>query len=186
LATTNKKHYKDLAKKMSRSAISSSLQWYSNRIRLATGQVIQKGKYYSTVEDIAKGGVFQYTYDPKWKDTLPYYDMFPLVVPIEMKRNGWLGINLHYYPPELRAALFDDIVQASNKKKGSSRLMIAYSWIEAYKNFDLIQHGLKRYLFLHVTSPVVRIEEPEWDFIIPLPSQQFRKKSAEYVWNAIP
>ena len=42
------------------------------------------------------GRMSMFIYDPKLKDKLPYYDTFPLVLPIETYSNGFLGINLHY------------------------------------------------------------------------------------------
>ena len=40
------------------------------------------------------GKMYFYFYDPKTKDTMPYYDRFPLVIPIEMYRveGGWKQI----------------------------------------------------------------------------------------------
>ena len=93
-----------------RKAVNASMDWYRNRIRIATGKEIST-KGFSTVQDIRNGGVFQYVYDPKHRDTLPYYDKFPLIIPIEMTKNGWLAINLHYLPPMIRAVIFDDILK---------------------------------------------------------------------------
>src|SRR4051812_30598339 len=56
-------------------------------------------------EDI--GTMIMYFYDAKLKDVLPYWDQFPLVFPIEIYDDGFLGINLHYLPPMLRAKLMD-------------------------------------------------------------------------------
>ena len=38
-------------------------------------------------------------YDPKYKKTLPYYDTFPLVLPLERIPGGFAGINFHYLRP---------------------------------------------------------------------------------------
>ena len=46
-------------------------------------------------------------YDPKFKKTLPYYDTFPLVLPLETYNDGFLGINMHYLPIPLRVNLLD-------------------------------------------------------------------------------
>ena len=39
------------------------------------------------------GRMYFYYYDPKTKDSLPYYDKFPLVIPIERYPDGFLGLN---------------------------------------------------------------------------------------------
>ena len=40
---------------------------------------------------IIVGKMYFYSYDPKLKDVLPYYDRFPLVIPIENYSDGFLG-----------------------------------------------------------------------------------------------
>ena len=55
------------------------------------------------------GRMYFFVYNPKHKATLPYYDMFPLVLPVERYSNGFLGINFHYLAPKDRAFLLDEI-----------------------------------------------------------------------------
>ena len=54
------------------------------------------------------GQMYMFQYDPKYKDVLPYYDRFPLVIPFEQTRrvgiaqgDGFYGLNLHYLPLRL-------------------------------------------------------------------------------------
>ena len=35
-------------------------------------------------------------YDAKTQDKLPYWDYFPLCIPIKKYKNGFMGLNLHY------------------------------------------------------------------------------------------
>ena len=51
------------------------------------------------------GKLNMFIYDPKWKKKLPYYDTFPLVLPLETYPDGFLGINMHYLPIPLRIKL---------------------------------------------------------------------------------
>ena len=60
------------------------------------------------------GEMYMFSYDPKYKDVLPYYDMYPLVIPIEMYADGFLGLNLHYLPPLARARLLDSLKKVAN------------------------------------------------------------------------
>ena len=55
------------------------------------------------------GKMYFFFYDPKLKDSLPYYDRFPLVIPIERYQNGFLGLNLHYIHPKQRIILLDKL-----------------------------------------------------------------------------
>ena len=56
-------------------------------------------------------------YDPKMKKKLPYYDRFPLILPIEQYSNGFLGINFHYLSMPIRIRLLDRIMNFVNNKK---------------------------------------------------------------------
>ena len=55
------------------------------------------------------GKMYFFSYDPKWKDKLPWYDRFPLIFPIERYNDGFLGINFHYLHPRDRAILMDEL-----------------------------------------------------------------------------
>ena len=64
-----------------------------------------------------RGGMFMYFYDPKHKETLPYYDRFPLTIPVERAPGGFKGLNLHYLPPILRAKFLDSLLAITNNDK---------------------------------------------------------------------
>ena len=55
------------------------------------------------------GRMYMYFYDPKYKETLPYYDRFPLIILVDKVEGGFTGLNLHYLPPNLRAKFFDKL-----------------------------------------------------------------------------
>ena len=74
-----------------------SYQWYRQQVanlgRLAnTNQVLKDTKM---VDRIYPGDMYLFFYDPKMKDTLPYYDRMPLVLPFSLVTDGFYGINLH-------------------------------------------------------------------------------------------
>ena len=50
-----------------------------------------------------------FVYGPKHAKKLPYYDTFPLVLPLERYSDGFLGMNFHYLPIPLRMKLLDKI-----------------------------------------------------------------------------
>ena len=54
------------------------------------------------------GQLYLFQYDAKWKDILPYWDMWPLIFPFDYAKNGFYGINLHYLPPNARIDLILD------------------------------------------------------------------------------
>ena len=145
-------------------------QWYRNRIKeLGTPsqtQLIRDGKITGRVNF---GALNMFIYDPKLKNKLPYYDTFPLVLPIERYRDGFLGINFHYLPYALRARLMSRLDPNAN-----------YS---ALKNVRLVKPTLKRYLNSNVRSRFRKLEEEDFMTAIMLPVQRFRKSSASKVWS---
>ena len=42
--------------------------------------------------------MYLFHYDPKYKETLPLYDRFPLIFPFQNVEGGFMGINFHYSP----------------------------------------------------------------------------------------
>ena len=92
-----------------------STDWYKDKIKEfgkpAALDLIRDGKRNNNP---FYGRLNMFIYDPKFKKTLPYYDTFPLVLPLEKYNDGFLGINLHYLPIPLRIRLLDKLVDFSN------------------------------------------------------------------------
>ncbi len=71
---------------------------------------ILNGNPDQNVSNIIPGNLYMYMYDPKLKATLPYYDRFPLVFPFSKTPDGFIGLNLHYLPYQLRVMLLDHLL----------------------------------------------------------------------------
>jgi hypothetical protein len=126
-----------------------------------------------------------FSYDPKYKETLPYYDMFPLVFPIDLRKDGFLGINLHYLPPVLRAKLMNAIYQTINNTayNETTKLKLSYSILSNASKYRYFKPCIKQYLATHVQSSYLNIEPTNWDSALMLPTEQFKKASKEQVWK---
>ena len=119
------------------------------------------------------GDLFCYHYDPKHKMTLPYYDMFPMIMLIGVESDTFLGLNFHYLAPKLRAILLDRV----NKKVGGG----AINWKKISK-VPYVEPAVKRYRFDHISRKVIQIEKEEEEIAIFLPLERFRKASKSAVW----
>jgi hypothetical protein len=128
------------------------------------------------------GNLNMFFYDPKFKKTLPYYDRFPLVLPIERYSNGFLGINLHYLPIPLRIRLLDELMDYSTDTKFDSKTKINANYRQL-KNVDLLKPTLKRYLAGKVKSRFRRVDADEFTVATLLPVQRFTKASDNKVWT---
>lgn len=131
------------------------------------------------------GKMYMFVYDPKLKQQLPYYDKFPLVFPIEFYQDSFLGINLHYLPPVLRAKLMDNLYTTINNFKfnKTTKLQLSYKILKGAARFKLFQPCIKKYLFTNVRSPFVYVSPDEWDFALMLPSDRFAKANKNAVWE---
>jgi hypothetical protein len=133
-------------------------------------------------EDI--GTMIMYFYDAKLKEVLPYWDQFPLVYPIEMYDDGFLGINLHYLPHMLRAKLMDALyTTAITKKDKIQRLKISYQILASAKKFANFRPCIKRYLSGHIRSRFFYVDPAEWDMALMLPLQRFVGATDQKVWQ---
>lgn len=140
---------------------------------------------HTRIDEESIGRMYSFFYDPKNKKTLPYYDQFPLVFVIGPKPGGFLGINLHYLPPVLRAKLMDQLYAITNNKKfdNSTKLVVSYELLSKAARFRYFEPCVKHYLFEHVQSKFLMIEPKFWDVALMLPTEKFAKADNNTVWN---
>ena len=159
-----------------------STQWYKDKIKEfgkpGALDLIRDGKRNNKP---FYGKLNMFFYDPKFKKKLPYYDTFPLVLPLETYSDGFLGVNLHYLPIPLRIKLLDRLVDYSNNTAfdESTRLVVNYSRL---KKIKLVQPTIHKYLAGHVKSQFRRIDADEFTVATLLPVQRFKKASSKEVW----
>ena len=130
------------------------------------------------------GKMYMFTYDPKTKQQLPYYDTFPLILFVDTYDRGFRGLNMHYLPPPARARLFDALLETANNRKfdESTRLKLNYNLLSSTAKYSAFAPCFKRYLSGHVKSRVVEVDAPEWSIALFLPTESFRKASTRKVW----
>lgn len=129
------------------------------------------------------GRMYFFVYDPKHKDTLPYYDTFPLIFPIKYYKDGFLGINLHYLDIRTRSALFSQLITLATNQRFNDRTRLRISYQILQKIGQMHQPCVKRYLLSHVRSPFIFIHPSEWEQAIFLPVENFEKAPVSRVWR---
>ena len=160
-----------------------STQWYKDKIKEfgqpSAQDLIRDGK---RTNKPFYGKLNMFFYNPKFKKKLPYYDTFPLVLPLEKYGDGFLGLNLHYLPIPLRIKLLDRLVDYSNNTQfdESTRIIVDYSKLKKVK---LIQPTIHKYLASQVQSQFRRIDADEFTVATLLPVQRFKKATAKEVWS---
>ncbi len=139
----------------------------------------------SSINENSIGQMYLYNYDPKHKLTLPYYDAYPLIFMIELYKDGFLGINLHYLPPVLRAQLLKALLALIPNKRldKKAKLKVSYQILKGAARYRYFKPCVKRYLWGHVRSGLVRVNPLEWPNAIMLPTERFKKARKDRVWR---
>tara|TARA_A100001011_G_C13850444_1_gene650687 strand:+ start:86 stop:607 length:522 start_codon:yes stop_codon:yes gene_type:complete len=145
--------------------------WYRNRIKELgtpnTAELLRSGKLAKRPHE---GFLNMYIYAPKFKDKLPYYDTFPLIMYLKPAEKGFYGLNFHYLPYALRARLLD--------AAGQDKLDV-----NAVSRSRLTKPTIKRYLYGYLRSMCLRIDPEDNLTAIMLPVQRFKKASDNKVWG---
>jgi hypothetical protein len=139
------------------------------------------------------GRMYLFSYDPKGKKTLPYYDRFPLVLPFNASTTtgkasqgaGFYGLNLHYLPLVLRARLMDSLYQYVNNDKMdiTTRIKLSYKLLNRVSTLKYFRPCVKQYLFSHLRSKFFYIEPKEWNIALFLPIDRFMKADNKTVYK---
>ena len=171
--------------------VKRSAKWFRDKIKGLEGELKNRfgstnaAKFYREAETklqpavlkkrIELGDLFCYYYNPKYKDVLPYYDMFPMIMLLKAEKETFLGINFHYLRPKWRAILLDRVTA----KIGGG----LPKWSKL-RNIRQIAPTIKRYRFDHIMKKVIPIEEDEQEIAIFLPTERFKKAGKAQVWSA--
>ena len=151
-----------------------SINWYKKKVadlsnRISAARLMRDNK-------LKKAPTFNklhfFRYDPKLKAILPYYDTFPLVMPIQSAPGGFLGINFHYLPIPLRMRLLETLDKRGFRGNYSK-----------LKNIREVKPTIKHYLRRQFVSGFLELEEDDYAPAIFMPVAQFRKASASQVWR---
>lgn len=158
-----------------------SIDWFLGKARTATGYRNNLFKANPTRHrsSAQQGRMYFFHYDPKLKLILPIYDRFPLVFPLDPKKGGFLGLNIHYLSGDERMSLLGGMMKFANNKKNdkTTKLNVDYDLVSNLRSLSsLSKPCIKHYLYGHVRSPFIEITADEWEKVINLPVELFISK----------
>ena len=151
-----------------------SINWYKKKVadlsnRISAARLMRDGTLKKTP---SFNKLHFFRYDPKLKQFLKYYDIFPLVMPIQAAKGGFLGINFHYLPIPLRMRLLETLDKRGFRGNYSK-----------LKNIREVKPTIKHYLRKQFASGFLELEEDDYAPSIFMPVAQFRKAGASQVWR---
>ena len=163
-----------------------AIEWFMERIK-DLEKVIPKeivGMTDRHRQNLFLGSMYFYYYDPAGKNTLPYYDRFPLVIPFRRFRTGWIGLNFHYLPMPIRIRLLDKLMPLVSRDDLSemARLRINWKILTKTAKYKEIYPCVRRYSTNHLRSKLIKIRPVDWILAMALPVAQFRKARDQAIW----
>ncbi|MBC8442953.1 MAG: hypothetical protein H8D80_02050 [Proteobacteria bacterium] len=148
-----------------------------------------KQRYGKTVDRTPiPGKMYIFRYSPTKPKNLDYWDNLPLIIALEKKRGGFLGLNLHYLSKKRRGFLLNQIAsQLKNatdddtegnfmgEKISDIRTMYkSYKLLSAKQSvFKWAYPCIRRYKYNGIQTTMVEIPVTEWELATYLPSDYF-------------
>ena len=163
-----------------------SMRWYRQKVQelLPKPQVrrmIREGFKTQKVTVRPNFGMMNlFYYRPKGAEKLPYYDIFPLVIPMGRRLNdGFVGINFHYLSVPQRWLLLERLsmfqmpseLDSFDSEEGAGEVMALF-WSKIRRKRG-VKPIVRRYLTKNIQSYFLKIELSEMLIAISLPLEKF-------------
>ena len=183
-----KKYRKEIEDAEIRPRSIESSEWFEKKIEELTSPIDRRAL---RSEVLAKQGLMQphigrmylFFYRPEGMFTLPYYDMFPVIIMMKIDRDYFQGLNLHYLPLDLRQEFFLEVLERTNKKVYDKQtyLRIDYDFLNSFRRFRAFKPCFKSYRYKNVLGRITNIPSDDWEVVMNLPTSMFRKAPEELV-----
>lgn len=165
-----------------------SRDWFRRKalaLRNVSRSALMKEEPVTLSDRSVVGSMYMFFYDPKHKDTLPFYDSFPLVIVIDRAEGGFLGLNLHYLPPVLRAKFLDALldITSNDKYDETTKFALSYSLLKRSSKYKYFKPCIKHYLASNVRSRFAKVHAPEWEIAAFLPTADWQKAGKSTVYS---
>ena len=165
-----------------------SRTWYrdtANKFKTVNEKKLMKGDVDRLRSQPKIGHMYMLYYDAKHKETLPYFDRFPMIFPYKKVKGGFMGINLHYLPHILRAKLMDSLydISSNDKYDETTKLRLSYNVLSSAAKYKWFKPCIKHYLTSQVRSQFLYVYPAEWDIALFLPLERFQGATKSQVWK---
>ena len=163
-----------------------SIRWYRQKVQelLPKPQVrrmIREGIKTQKVTVRPNFGMMNlFYYRPKGAEKLPYYDIFPLVIPMGRRLNdGFVGINFHYLSVPQRWLLLERLsmfqmpseLDSFDSEEGAGEVMALF-WSKIRRKRG-VKPIVRRYLTKNIQSYFLKIELSEMLIALAIPMERF-------------
>ena len=100
-------------------------------------------------------------------------------------KDGFLGLNLHYLPPALRAKFLDALLDVTSNKRydESTKFKLSYNLLQRAAKMKYYKPCIKHYLTSQLASKFAFVPAPEWEIATFLPTADWQKGNANQVYR---
>lgn len=170
--------------------IKRSKAWFEQRMAYLSTKKVTPNRLMVTEEgdklttQLVPGRLYSFFYMPKYYETLPYYDTFPMIFPYDKDKDHFIGLNLHYLDYYPRFEIFRELMKTANNKYLTEDTRIKYNWdlIKSVSRLKPAKACIKQYLFSHVQSPFLEFSPKDWPTALTLPVERFEGANKKQVW----
>ena len=163
-----------------------SIRWYRQKVqellpKPQVRQMIREGIKTQKVTVRPNFGMMNlFYYRPKGAEKLPYYDVFPLVIPLGRRlNNGFVGINFHYLSVPQRWLLLERLsmfqmpseLDAFDSEEGGGDVMALF-WSKIRRKRG-VKPIVRRYLTKYIQTRFLKIELSEMLIALAIPMERF-------------
>ena len=183
--------FKALEEEMQQKGISAntraSQEWFLEKVEEMAGERQPNRQEVRNKFPVARrqivGQMFMFFYYPKTAQKLEYYDRFPLIILLETSKTGFMGLNLHYLPIDLRQQLYYRLLPRATTTVFNeyTRLKIDYNFLKSRMSLRAFKPCVKRYRYDQMIGRMAFVPANEWELTIHLPLALWRKAGEERV-----
>ena len=169
-----------------------SLRYFQQRVRSLklTAEGFYKQSDLNKAIRYLEGRMYTFFYDAKTKNKLPYWDRFPLVIILDLREDGFTGLNLHYIQPRYRVRLLYELYKYvilddddMAEEEMSMRIKMTYQLINGISKLKMYRPCFKRYLTHRIEGRALEITPNYWDVMAMLPTAQWQKEKVRTVYS---
>ena len=146
-----------------------SMNWFRNNLRQIRVRHSSLLDEFNATGRVELGKIYMFFYDAKTQDKLPYWDYFPLCIPIKKYKTGFMGLNLHYLAPRYRVRLLD----AMYGNMQDNVFDINYKMVKSIGNLRWAKPCVKQYQYGYFNSYIKEVQTAYYDIVAMLPTQSF-------------
>lgn len=171
-----------------RKAVRDSVKWYTGKVgtdNVKIQGILAKKK---AVAAIRPGQMLTFKYESKLfgEGKLDHFDRSPLIIFLGYNEDGnFLGLNVHYIPPKVRAMVFSTLLKVEGNKKMRADVQLKVRWklVKSIAKYKPLKYAIKAYRPDFVRSKTVRIPPAEYRYAVMLPYADFVGATAREVWR---